>query len=37
MFYNQFTFTRVADVSRCVFGVGSCLVGYVYSRGLVLF
>ena len=25
------------DVSRCVFGVGSCLVGYVYSRGLVLF
>ena len=24
-------------MSRCVFGVGSCLVGYVYSRGLVLF
>ena len=31
------TKTQPKAVSRCVFGVGSCLVGNVYSRGLVLF
>ena len=30
-------FVLSTSLSRCVFGVGSCLVGYVYSRGLVLF